>query len=723
MSLFTSSTADSSAIPAGELTPEVRSVLETFAAIITTTPPPASSPQLQGSAAGASPYETCEPVELNINFSFAFDGNNQVVALSGASESAKRSEATPPAKARQVSKKRSSDAPDCGPVPSDQQIAQEIVSAEKQRSAYIDYLTIVRDMLSIEPKMWAKRLALTALGAASVSMSTFAFSEAVALIGEGALVAEAGFSDESVTGILKYFATSVGLWCLYYVAQSRGDKLTARQQYIVDIRSARDIDLLVGNLPEQVREREPAAELIEVVRNNRHSARELVGGVVSVGQQACEMLVTTAGMVLGGVSIAVVPIFLSGFLRYRSAIRISKREVDAEQQAAPIDLVADDGEDALAGIKSVTTLQVNGSYEQVVGDVNRRRGESGLIRLEAVERNENDQLATDLFLETPVAGAGLYFILQWVNGDISGAWCIWLLMSVWSLRDNISEIGTLLSAQMTDFALTSKRLVLQHLAEIWGDNREKVEITRAPRIQFLDVSLKRPGLSRHTLRNVNCDIPAGQMVAVVGGNGNGKSTFISLLVGSILPTSGSVQVGGFNTTEQRITPAYLNQSFSLIPGLTVRENMMALSGNNRGMDPDEALDFLGVREAVFGDKPDGLETVVPGRNQRGPRFSGGQEQLISLARVLLSRSPLIVLDEPTSALSPEQTEIVIDKLRHIPWQPTVVIVTHNPSVAMGCSLVLVIDKSAVAEQGDPNELRTKRGSIFKGWLKSASSNT
>lgn len=601
-------------------------------------------------------------------------------------------------------------------IPTEQEIDRVLEEVQKHRSSFGDYVTVVKEMLSIEPMLWVQRFALTALGATSVSVSTFAFSETVALIGESAGFGARQLSDETGGRVFGYFAASVSLWCLYYFAQYLGDLLTARQQHVVDLRVSGDVDQLVGQLPEQVRERQPAAELIGAVKNTQKSAQELVSGVISLGQQVGEMLVTTAGMVISGVSFGVVPIFISGYLRYRSALRISAREVDAENQAAPVDLLVEDGEGMLAHKASVSILQVCGCYERVARYVAKWRAESGAVRLKAVERNELDQLVTDFLLETPVVGASLYFILRWWNGEISSSWCIWLLMSAWSLRDNISEIGSLLSAQVTDLALSSKRLALHQLADRWGDNRATVELSEAPSIEFQDVRLRRPGLSRDTLKGIKLQISAGETVAVLGENGVGKSSLIGLLLGRILPTSGDVAVGGFNTRKYKIRPGVLDQSFTLMPGLTVRENIALLSADESAMTSDEAVQFLGVVDILFDDKPRGLDTVVPGHNQKGPKFSGGQEQLIALARALAGRSPLIVLDEPSSDLSPERQRLIFDKVLSLPWKPTVVIVTHSPEQASRCDRVVIMERGTIVEHGDPAVMRTKRGSRLKRML-------
>jgi ATP-binding cassette subfamily B protein len=285
-------------------------------------------------------------------------------------------------------------------------------------------------------------------------------------------------------------------------------------------------------------------------------------------------------------------------------------------------------------------------------------------------------------------------------------------MSAWSLRGNINEIGSLLSAQVTDLELASHRHTLVDIAKSLGDQRQKVILSEAPSIQFEEVRLRRPGSTRDTLKRTTLEIPAGHCVGILGNNGQGKSSFVGLILGRILPTSGNVFVGTHNTRDSAILPGALNQDFSLVPGLSVRENIELFRPEGGGMSAECAVELLGIAEILFENKPLGLDTIVPGKNQKGTNFSGGQVQLIALARAIAAESKLLVLDEPLSALSPATQTRIHSALLSLNPKPTLVMVTHKIEQAYGCDLVMIIDRGEIVEKGSPEELLQRPESRF-----------
>lgn|GEM_PF-3460117 len=594
----------------------------------------------------------------------------------------------------------------------DRDISDSIQRAQQLRTPWKDYITTVREILAITPGVWAQRLALTAFGAICVSASTYTFSQSVALIGESSALQVIGATSAIALSVLGYFAASISFWYVSYIVQYKSDMLTARQTKDVDLAIDRSIKEITGTLPEELRQREEVAQLTSLVERHQESSKELVGGIIGLSQECVEMLVTASAMIWNGGIFGIIPIALGGYLKYCNAHRISRRQVESEQQAAELDLLYEDGDRTLSTNSSISILQIAQSHARVVDRVMKWKTEAAEIRLDALKKNEFDELITNKILEVPVAGACLYFISQWAMGEISPAWCIWLLMSAWSLRGNINEIGSLLSAQVTDLELASHRHTLVDIAKSQGDQRQKVVLSEAPSIQFEGVRLRRPGSTRDTLKRTTLEIPAGHCVGILGNNGQGKSSFVGLILGRILPTSGNVFVGTHNTRDSAILPGALNQDFSLVPGLTVRENIELFRPEGGGMSAEYVVELLGIAEILFENKPLGLDTIVPGKNQKGTNFSGGQVQLIALARAIAAESRLLVLDEPLSALSPATQTRIHSALLSLHPKPTLIMVTHKIEQAHGCDLVMIIDRGEIVERGSPEELLQRPESRF-----------
>lgn len=588
-------------------------------------------------------------------------------------------------------------------------LASLISSRREERSSTSDYLRSVKEMWSISPRSWTSRIALTTAGAVCSALSTFAFSQTLALIGESSIDATAVLALSAATAIAGWFVGSVGMWYASRFIDYRSDVLAAHHANEVDLTIDRSIKETVGSLPEELRQRQDIAELCGLVERHEDSSKDLVTGIIRLSQECVEFAVTAGAIIVCGGGLGILPIACGGYLKYRSSKRIADAEVESEQRAAELDLLYVDGDRVLSTNAAISNLQTAHSHDRVVDRVMQWKKNAADMRLDAFTKNERREFLTDTLLEIPVAGSCVYFMAQWLAGDLGAATCIWLMMSIWSLRANINEMGSLLSRQTTDLKLAAHRHALLDIAEEVGDGRSRITLTEAPAITLHDVRLRRPGSSRDTLKKTSLEIAPGTSVGIIGNNGQGKSSLIGLILGRILPTSGDVIVGGISTKEASVLTGSLNQDFSLIPGLTVKENIELFKPRQGGLTADEAVAVLGIEEELFENKPQGYDTVIPGKNQKGSNFSGGQLQLIALARALSAGSRLLVLDEPLSALGPSIQSKVHKAIFSLQPAPTLIIVTHKLEQIGSCSHVVVIDRGEVVERGAPEDLLKKRG--------------
>jgi ATP-binding cassette subfamily B protein len=201
------------------------------------------------------------------------------------------------------------------------------------------------------------------------------------------------------------------------------------------------------------------------------------------------------------------------------------------------------------------------------------------------------------------------------------------------------------------------------------------------------------------LRGLDLRVDPGETVAVVGPSGSGKSTVVALLLRLLDPDSGTVRLDGVDVrrtelAELRSQVALVQQDAVVFAG-TVEENI-------RQGRPDAPADE--VREAArlarveqFTDAlPDGLRTLVA---ERGANLSGGQRQRISLARAFLRDAPVLVLDEPTTGLDPDNVALVTDAIVDLARGRTCLIVTHDPRTARTADRVVVVDGGRVTWDG------------------------
>lgn len=232
------------------------------------------------------------------------------------------------------------------------------------------------------------------------------------------------------------------------------------------------------------------------------------------------------------------------------------------------------------------------------------------------------------------------------------------------------------------------------------DGRSWISRSRfSGRITFDNVYFAYPDQTEDALKGVSFTIEAGEKVAILGRIGSGKSTLARLMLGLYQPRVGSVQLDGLDI--RQIDPGDLRRNIGsvlqdnwLFSG-TIRENIAAGSHRPRDEDLIRAGRIAGV-EGFTARHPSGYDMQV---SERGEGLSGGQRQAVTLARALIGRPPVLLLDEPTSAMDIKNEAEVIARLKEATRDTTMVIVTHRTSLLELVDRVIVIEDGQVGADG------------------------
>lgn len=212
-----------------------------------------------------------------------------------------------------------------------------------------------------------------------------------------------------------------------------------------------------------------------------------------------------------------------------------------------------------------------------------------------------------------------------------------------------------------------------------------------------------------TIKNINCQIDQGEHIALVGGSGSGKSTLAKLLCGLYEVQQGTITLEGQSlnsiSQEQRARQfAYVAQDNILFSG-TLYENLTLWRTDIPLTKIQEAIDDACLNELV---DMRGLYAPV---YEGGSNFSGGERQRIDIARALLQDTPILVLDEGTSALDiATEAKLIANLLRK---NKTIIFVAHRLSTIRHCSQIMVIEDGAVVEKGRHSELFAKGGQYYQ----------
>ena len=205
------------------------------------------------------------------------------------------------------------------------------------------------------------------------------------------------------------------------------------------------------------------------------------------------------------------------------------------------------------------------------------------------------------------------------------------------------------------------------------------------------------------LRGVDLAVAPGERVAVVGPSGSGKSTVASLLLRLLDPGSGSVHLDGtdlrdLDLRDLRSQIALVQQEAVLFTG-TIEDNIR--QGRPEASDHQVRRAARLARVTEFTDDlPDGLQTVV---SERGGSLSGGQRQRISLARAFLRDAPVLLLDEPTTGLDPDNVTLVGEAIAELSRGRTTVMITHDLDIARAADRVVVLEQGRVTWSGPPEQ--------------------
>ncbi|MGI5948719.1 ABC transporter ATP-binding protein [Peptoniphilus sp.] len=236
-------------------------------------------------------------------------------------------------------------------------------------------------------------------------------------------------------------------------------------------------------------------------------------------------------------------------------------------------------------------------------------------------------------------------------------------------------------------------------------------------IEFRDVTFAYEKGDRNVLENFNCDIKAGQKLAIVGPSGAGKTTICNLIPRFYDVNSGSILVDGHDVRDIKLKSLRENigivqQDVYLFSG-TVKDNIAYGKPGASDVEIIEAARLAGAYDFIMA-LPDGFDTYV---GERGVKLSGGQKQRISIARVFLKNPPILILDEATSALDNKSEMVVQDSIEKLSKGRTTLTIAHRLTTVQNADLILVMTKDGIVERGTHEDLMKNRGYYYNLYTK------
>ncbi len=339
---------------------------------------------------------------------------------------------------------------------------------------------------------------------------------------------------------------------------------------------------------------------------------------------------------------------------------------------------------------------------------------SGLVRMARVA------LIAQPITET--LGAGITVLMLWIGAryvlvdrSLQASQFLVFLTFVMRLLQPLKQLSQIPAVAQNAFA-ASERLfdVIDRPTEKALDRGTRVVRDFRDALAFEEVSFAYEGGQRPVLSDITFTATKGDVLAIVGASGAGKTTLVDLIPRFYEPTAGRIVLDGVDTRaitldSLRALTGIVSQE-TVIFNDTVRSNIAyGRSGEYTDAQIEAAARAANAHDFIA-DLPRGYDTPL---GERGTRLSGGQRQRIAIARALLVDPPIIILDEATSALDTESERLVQEAIDRLLAGRTVFVIAHRLSTIQHATEILVLDDGCIVERGTHHELLARRGAYWR----------
>lgn len=304
-------------------------------------------------------------------------------------------------------------------------------------------------------------------------------------------------------------------------------------------------------------------------------------------------------------------------------------------------------------------------------------------------------------------------LVFYVNGSMELLYCILMCICSFMITEGLEKAGTYSALiRIVDNCVNKANKILNiPQMDIDGEDIKP---------ENFDIEVKDIGFSYQTKKIINgisVKIPQGTTTAIVGSSGGGKTTLCHLISRFWDVDSGSISLGGKNVKDYSMDSLMQNFSFVFQNVYLFKDT---IANNIRFGNPSASMEDVisAAKKARCHDfimkLPQGYETVI---GESGGTLSGGERQRLSIARAIMKDSPVIILDEATANVDPENEKELMDAIDELTKEKTIIMIAHRLKTVQNADRILVVDKGTIAEQGTHEDL-VKLGGIYSRFIDS-----
>lgn len=311
-----------------------------------------------------------------------------------------------------------------------------------------------------------------------------------------------------------------------------------------------------------------------------------------------------------------------------------------------------------------------------------------------------------------IAGVLLYGGLRVAAGQTTAGTLVSFLAALIMLYEPVKRLSRANNDIQQGLAASERVFEILDEPVAVEDAPDAVDISRFTRdVCFDHVALQYAGMDKQVLLDVSFSVHAGEVVALVGRSGAGKTSLVNLLPRFMDVSAGAVRVDGLDV--RKLTQSSLRAQIAMVTQEVILFNDTVLHNISYGIEHIERARVEEVAKAANAHEfisrlPKGYDTLI---GERGVILSGGQRQRLSLARALLKDAPILILDEATSSLDTESERLVQQAIDRLMAGRTVVVIAHRLSTIRHADRIVVLDDGGVIQMGTHGEL-LKQGGLY-----------